>query len=661
MRAGAARFGRLRIAKGSQSPTLRAGAAPVRAAGNVDSEPASSLGVRPRSVWIPGGVVLAAGLVAGVGGLWFGLALAPDAMNRLRDDAFYEFTWAANVAAGRGPTVSDGVITSGVQLLWTLLLVPLAWLAGPAALPGIAPWLGFGLHAATAGLWYRAAPTRVAGGCLAACWLGHPLLVRESQNGQETALACLLATVLWLSRRAGERAFCVWSVLAVLARSDLWLLVACLSAWRHRRQWWCAVPTPALALLLHFGANLALGGGVVPDSALPMAWLWHENQELADPSGASWLARQWWFLRPALLGGPFATATAMGCGYCVFRLVRPWWPAGARAVPAVGVGALSACGMQDLGTPAWTALLLAILPASQRRRLPWSLLALAIGLGGIVVLHWAVRWYPRDYYVAPLVVAAFAALAQHGRLRLVLLLFASSQLFQLANAKPEPLAGQIELEMAGEQLANVLPGGERVGSFNSGIITFHAAVLANGERRRAVVNLDGVVDHRAFAALRQGALAAWLDQQRIRFVLDNPVQFLTDPRLPHANGHWLAKGFDPARDLREIARFDALAIDNGRPGGESLRLYWRTGSGEPPRLAGASRDLGIGRDGARYVVWVAQAGQTLQCEEPSGQREDLLTVEVDTIAFLRLQEDPHRACRLFVAGQTAPVLELPPL
>lgn len=610
---------------------------------------------------MPRGLVLAAGLVAGACGLWFGLCWAPDAANRLRDDAFYEFAWAANVAAGRGPTVSDGVSTSGVQLLWSLLLVPLAWLGGAAALPSLAPWLGFALHVVTAGLWFRATRDRFLGACLAACWLGHPLLLRESQNGQETALACLLASSLWLWRRAGERPFTLLAVLAVLARSDLWLLVACLSAWRHRRRWPMALPAPTLALLVHVAANLSLGGGPLPDSAMPMAWLWHANQQLADPSGAGWWAREWWFLRPVLFGGPFSTATAMGWGYCLFRLVRPWWPVAARAVPAVAVGVLGACGMRDLGTPAWAALFLAVLPASRPRRLPWALLALAVGLFAVVALHWAVRWYPRDYYVAPLVVAAFAAIAPHGRLRLVATLFAVSQLWQLAGARPEPLAGQIELELAGEHLASVLPAGERVGSFNSGIVTFRAAVLADADRRRAVVNLDGVVDHRAFAALRRGALAAWLDQEHVRFVLDNPVQFLTDARLPHACGHWLAPDFDAARDLREVARFDALAIDNGRPGGDSLRLYWRVGRGEPPPLLAASRDLGLGRDGARYVVWAARAGQTLQCEESDGRREDLLRVDVDTTAFLRLLDEPRRACRLFVAGQAAPVLELPPL
>ena len=130
-----------------------------------------------------------------------GLELDPTAANRLRDDAFYEFAWAANVAAGHGPMVSDGTTTSGVQLLWSLLLVPFAACFGAAALPLLAAWFGVALHIATALLWWRSCRDRLFGACVALLWLGQPLLVRECQNGQETALACLFASLLWLWRR----------------------------------------------------------------------------------------------------------------------------------------------------------------------------------------------------------------------------------------------------------------------------------------------------------------------------------------------------------------------------------------------------------------------------------------------------------------------------
>lgn len=600
-------------------------------------------------------LALFAALATAVVGLWFGLTLQPDETNRLRDDAFYEFAWAANVAAGRGPCVSDGVTTSGVQLLWSLLLVPVAALGGAAALPLVAPWLGLLLHVAAAVAWARGVRDRLVGACVALCWLGNPLLVRESQNGQETALACLLATLLWLQRRAGLGTFAVLGVLACLARSDLWLAVATLAVWRHGFTWRAAV-APLAAITVTTALNLWLGGGVLADSALPMAWLWHHNHAgLVAEGGAS--ARWWWYLRPVLLGGPWSLASAMGIGVLVFLLARPWLPPSWRALPALGVGVASALGARDLAAPGWAALLLALQPADGARRTPRALLALTLGLGGILVLHWAVRWYPRDYYAAPLVVAATAAIVRVGRVRALLVVFALAQWTDLRRTPPEPLRGQQEMTMAGRFLGEVLPNGERVGCFNSGLVTFHADVLA-GTARRGVVNLDGVVDARAFAALRAGRLGAWLDDQRIRFVVDNPVQFSHDLQLDHACGRWFAPDFAAERDLVEVARFDVPGIGHGRGGADDFRLYWRRGRGAPPERPAVAKDLGRAPRGGRYVLWPATPGAALEVEQPSGERRTLVRAEVATSWLLAVPATDLGTGRLFEAGASAPILVL---
>lgn len=613
------------------------------------------------SPWL-GRLAVAVAVAAAIAGLARGLAPDPGVTDRLRDDAFYEFAWAGNLAAGRGPTVSDGTWTSGVQLLWSLCLVPVAWLFGPAALPAVAPWLGLSLHFATAVLWLLRVPDRLGALCVSLCWLGNPLLVRECQNGQETALAGLLLVLLWGMRHSHGRWFGIVAALAVFARTDLFVAVAALQWWRHRATPWRAVRTPALVLLMVLGANRALGGGWLPDSAAPMAWLWHANFAATEPGeGAAW-ARAWWYLRPVLLGGPYATASAMGIGVAVFSLVRPWWPSSLRAVPALAVGCASAFGARDLATAGWAALLLALLPVDRRRRVPRALLALFVGTASIVVLHWAVRWYPRDYYTAPLVVLATAAVLRLTHVRLLLVVFAAAQLADGRRVQPEPLRGQQEMQMAGLFLADVLPAEERVGCFNSGIVTFGSAVLAEGTgRRRAVVNLDGVVDARSFAALQQRRLGAWLDEQGIRFVLDNPVQFATDPSLPHASGRWFGEAFDPAQDLREVARFDVPGVDNGRPGGDSFRLYWRTGRGAPPARATAARDLGPGPGGGRYVLWPAAAGEWLDAELGGGLFRPLAGTDATTTAVVFVAQDDLGTGRLFVRGKRDPVLVLPGL
>ena len=71
----------------------------------------------------------------------------------------------------------------------------------------------------------------------------------------------------------------------------------------------------------------------------------------------------------------------------------------------------------------------------------------------------------------------------------------------------------------------------------------HADVLAAGGQRRGVVNLDGVVDHRSFAALRARRLDAWLDEQGVRYLVDGPQQFAMDPSIPHACGRYFDGAF----------------------------------------------------------------------------------------------------------------------
>ena len=363
-----------------------------------------------------------------------------------------------------------------------------------------------------------------------------------------------------------------------------------------------------------------------------------------------------------MLGGPFALASALGWGVAVFALVRPWWPIALRALPALLVGCASASGVRDLMVAGWAALLLALWPTARPQRLPGALLALCLGLVAVVLLHWALRWYPRDYYAAPLVVGAMAALRHHANARLLLLTFAVAQFADVRRVRPEPLRGQLEMQMGGRFLADVLPAGEAVGSFNSGLVGFEASVLAAGsDRQRRVVNLDGVVDARSLRALQERRLGAWLDELGVRFVLDNPVQFASDPQLPHACGRWFGPDFRAERDLVEVARFDVPGVDNGRPGGDSFRLYWRTGRGAPPNLPTTARDLGPGPRGGRYVLWPARAGQWLDAEVAPSLSIPLVSADADTAAVVFVAREHLGTGRLFVRGQPDPVLVLPRL
>ncbi len=602
-------------------------------------------------------LALFAAAAVAVVGLVCGLSWSPDLADRLRDDAFYEFTWAANVAAGKGPSVSDGVTTSGVQLLWSALLVPFAWLFGAASLPLLAPWLGLLLHVATALSWLRLVQDRTVAVVLALCWFAQPLLLHECQNGQETALACLCAVQLWGSRRSGTARFATWALLSVFARSDLLALVVVLAWRRGLRQ----LLVPVAVSSGFVGVNLILGGGPWPDSALPMAWLWRNNFLATGPDTRELLLRHWWFARPVLLGGPWTVVGSFGVGWCVYRLLRPRLPKKCRWLPLLALGAATLLGGHDLLVPWIVALLLAWRPRSAVRSVPRELLWLTAALGAIVVVHWAVRWYPRDYYLAPVVLVPFVAVAAAGRWRGLLLVFVLGQAVDAWRFVGEPLAGQREMQLAGRWLEAVLPAGERVGCFNSGIVTFAQGPLAIGSPR-GVVNLDGVVDRRTFAALRQRRLGAWLDAQAVRYVLDNAAQFVSDPALPHANGQWFAPGFDAALDLVEVARFDVPGVAALRPGADGFRLYWRRDAGRPePSPAATARVLGSDGRGGSVVLLPLPAGAVVQVEDGDGRRCDLAAVDVATQLVISVSATDRGTGRLFVAGRDDPVLVLPPL
>ncbi len=604
-------------------------------------------------------VLLAA--VAALVGLVDQLAVAPWLDDRLRDDAFYEFVWAANVAGGHGPTVSAGTTTSGVQLLWTCLLVPVAALAGAEALPFVAPWLGLLLHVAAAASWRRLLRPRWLGWSAALLWLGHPLLLRESQNGQETALAVFCALQLWRQRRAGVGRFGVWAVSAVFARSDLLALVVALAAPRGWRHWLVAAAAAGSFAV----ANRALGGGWLPDSAAPMAWLWRENFALGAPGVAEWLQQYWWYLRPVLLGGPWQVVSPLGSALAAWWLLRPWLPRAWRWVPLAAVGAATLAGADDLLVPWLLAVLLVCWPRCagavatspwRRQRARWWL---AVALGAIVVVHWPVRWYPRDYYLAPVVLLAFVALRSARRAPVVVALFAILQVGSVWQFAGEPLGGQRAMELAGRHLGELVPAGLRVGSFNSGIVTYWQGPAAVGTPRD-VVNLDGVVDARALAALQRRALLAFVDRQRLVAIVDNPRQFASDPRQPHACGPWFAPGFVADREFVPVGEFRG-------PGSEPLVVFARRDPAHggptfaPPAWPAPVRVLG--RDGrAAWVVGVeATAGQELSIGQPDGRRKSLLVAPYSGRFVVAVPPADRGTGELFVDAAATPALVLPRL
>jgi hypothetical protein len=591
----------------------------------------------------------------------------PDLSTHLRDDAFYEFTWAVNLFRGEGPTVSDGTTTSGVQLLWSLLLSVVAG-GRPESIVDMAVLLGLGCHILGALTILVSCRGQRGAAAIALLWLGNPLLLRESQNGQESALSALCLLWLWLLRSRPWPWFTIASLLAAMARTEFVGFVLLFSLARRDATLGMRLLLPAGIALALVGINLEIGGGLAPDSAAPMSWLVHANFAAASPGFWAWLAEQWWYLRPVLLGSPYELAQPVGVGVLVWLAMRSWWPRAFRLLPGLAVACAYVVGVRDLLVVAVASLLLVVFPkrrlAAWRRDAGWLL----VGAAAVVFVHWALRWYPRDYYAVPVAVVGSIALLLVRRMPGVLLLAAVLQATTVELQEPEPLRHQISMDLAGRYLGSVLDAGhagERVGSFNSGIVGFRQ-LQSPAAARMPVVNLDGVVDSRAFLALRRGELGRWLDEQGIRLLLDHPVQFVDEAAVPHASGHWFGAGFDAAEQLVELARFLTLddygrVVDAGRPGTAEVRLYWRKGRGLPLAVADRTEQLADTIGGRAVVRWVAEAGSELLVEAADATRRMLLRSDADTVVVLALWPGLGPDARLWgrgADGRETPLLTL---
>src|SRR5262249_27754915 len=157
-----------------QRPAARARGAVRRADRRVPrGEVSRSSAAQRRWQWCAvaiAGVAAAIGIARNVSG-W------PTAATHLRDDAFYEFAWACNLARGNGPCVAPGVRTSGVQPLWCALL---GWLGGGHLQVTVqfAVVLGALLHVATALSFAAAGRWRWPSWAVALWGAGHPRLLR---------------------------------------------------------------------------------------------------------------------------------------------------------------------------------------------------------------------------------------------------------------------------------------------------------------------------------------------------------------------------------------------------------------------------------------------------------------------------------------------------
>lgn len=436
----------------------------------------------------------------------------------LPDDAYYYFLTARNIGAGRGPSV-DGIHDSnGWHPLWmvvnTAIFSPdwqnadtpvrVALTIGAVCDSLVVVVLFWALHRRL-----NSGAAILAGGLYAL----NVMPMFQSVNGLETGLAALLLALAWwttlsLCEHPRSQFAVIWGAvfgLTFLARTDTALILAPLglfALWQLRRSW---------RLLL-------IGGGVALIIVAP-----------------------WFVWNQANFGSPLDQTSSSAVPYAARERVAAASPDVSFIAESLRVLTYPQYWLRGdyLGAPPligfllWVLGLLGIVRALRdtslaARQLACLTIALLVGGAALVLVHTMVRWYPRPWY--------FVITAQSLSIALALLWFttsrAASSRVRLARAAtlfagiigitafslPMWQIGlypwQSEHQYAAAQWTRAnLPDDVLLASMNSGIIGYYSG--------HDTVNLDGVVNAAAFAAIRERKLLRFMQTTGVDYFLDS--------------------------------------------------------------------------------------------------------------------------------------------
>jgi hypothetical protein len=473
-------------------------------------------------------------LTVGAAGLGMRLALAWAPMSwqinhLLPDDAFYYFQIARNIAHGHGATFDGHTVTNGYHPLWMAVLVPaFRVFPGETAIQAALTFAAT-LDAATALVVFAIARQLTSRRWLnllaLAFYALNPIVMMNSVNGLETSLSLffVMLLTLWCVRTmksaaptaSGCIAPAVIGGLAILARTDnACIFAAMLSALfvQHRLR--------ALPFVLLSGAAAA---------AIVSPWLLWSVWRLGTPMQVSAEAQPYvWHASFQPLTGHASVLLLVrhSVGELVLdtlRLPRLYFGP-SLVVAACGAGALVIAVQVGIGRVL-------------RSTLP--LTPVLAGIAMIFSIDALVRWHVRSWYFVDLIPLAGLALAvvvdrvldrlavagasqdrSPAALAVVPAALVSVLMFVAAwlGAFDRGLASQGAYPQQGimrdvaRGLARRTQPGTRVAGFNAGILGFYY--------ERETLNLDGVVNADALAALRRHDLAGYVRAQQVAYVLD---------------------------------------------------------------------------------------------------------------------------------------------
>lgn len=476
----------------------------------------------------------------------------------LSDDAYYYFAVARNIARGAGATFDGTDPTNGFHPLFAALMVPF-YLLSPSS-PEIPVHCGLIMLAVFDVLagWLIYRTVRLAAGASgalagAAFWLLNPCIFFVTMTGTEAGLsACCAALALFLyarGRRDTRSLFALGTAagLAMLARSDSIFLLAAVSAGflaererplRARAAAACAVCATALLVCAPwFAWNLASFGTIRQVSGEVKPYL---QRLLFLKEGGAYDAAH---LVPKLLENAKMSSVMMA----------------------------TSSGLRTFG---FTALLLlavmaVLLPRAREDRtgLPLADVLLAY-LGGIFCFYSFYFWHIQAWYFhTPLM--AFSILLgwtasrwaglfpRRGNAVITAVLAVILAVSALNGARHWRIGfypWQASFYDVAHDLGRRFGAEGRFGAFNSGIYGYYSSV--------PVVNMDGLVNNRAYRAMREGTLFT-------DFIRDSGIRRLVDQEMI-VRQFWGLFGTGPMESaLRPIA---------------SVETPWLFSDGTPARI-----------------------------------------------------------------------------
>lgn len=489
--------------------------------------------------------------------LYIALQPIPIQLQRnLPDDAFYYYLTAQNLLDGHGPSVDGRNASNGWHPLWLavnllIFTLPFENVDSPVQLSLLIGAMADSLVAVMLFLLMSAHLSHAASFVGACVYAVNSMPLVQSVNGLETGLTALFISIsfyvsLRLVAHPSHRLTIVWGLsfgLCFLARTDTALLLVSLGVFVllnlvPRQRWSLILLGASCALLvsmpwflwnfIQFGNPLSQSSGIAVPTAIRM------RHELSAPGTSVWHLSVKSFLDPIpWIRGDYA-------GTPVFLGPILW------CLGAIGLisGHRNGVGLSLL----------------------WACVALIIGGFALIAVHSLVRWYPRPWYFVVNAQALSIGLAffwnalRQPKMRLVLV--AGGAPLMLILGIHQWRAGyypwQNRQYNASMWLQAHTPSNSVIASMNSGIMGYYSG--------RTVINLDGVVNPRAFNAIKNKELFSYIQDEGVDYFVD------FDYALHSEYGQFM--GVDFANRLNEIAQIDAAYDGLG-----ILRIY-RVSAGE---------------------------------------------------------------------------------